>query len=343
MKKLEILSHKVVAQEENKYLSFPDIIQDQKDHKKIYMVYRSGDNHHPTYSNLHILVSEDEGENWEEKITIPSHMRKHGKVWNCPRFSYYPSYGSLNIICDTKNSINETEAIFEIFIIQIFTDTYDYIKIKTEMRGMVPDKIVKFKNKLYCANHTVDIANRTLTQLINCSQDNGRTWYDCKILARKPRTNMFCEANIVNFHDKYLLAYLRDNTHASVNTDGKMAANKFYKYISYDGENWQPHKTLPIYGHRMTTYFDKKTSNLFCSYRNTKKFGVSMMSCWLTEEGIEKDIKTIQINEESAFNLYHCGYTGLVMLDNDIILVASYIKVDENYPFIKTCKIQFNP
>jgi len=341
-----IKSYKTIAKRKNLYLSFPDIIQSRHNKSKFFLVYRSADNHHPTYSSLHLLSSENEGNTWKKVNRFDLTMRRNGRVWNCPRFSYFPD-GSLNIICDTKDSTSEKEAEFKIYILKTFDEWMNYSIQNTGMRGMVPDRVIKFKNNLYCANHIVDNQNKTLTQLINHSTDNGKTWYDCNILARSPQVQP-CEASLVSFFNQYLIAYIRNNKRSYViNEDGGIEPQKILKYITEDGINWWPCISPKIYGHRITAnfYHPKKypTSEdiLLMSYRNTLEKCISVSSMKIDSRGEgESEIETIKI-DDTAGSIYHCGYTGLAKCDSGDYLVAYYLQEDKmKKPFIKLCKFE---
>ena len=329
----KILDYNIVKRKKLQYLSFPDIVKSRKGRNKYFLVFRSADSHHPNYSYLHFLVSTDSCKTWVEERRFRLTLKEDGKVWNCPRLCYFPADGSLNIICDTKSSRNEITAKFRVYIIKTYNDGKSFLPIQlTAMQGMVPDKIVEFKGNLYCANHIRDISHNTLTQLINRSIDGGKTWYDCSILARS-RFNFFCEASVVNYQDKYLIAYLRDNRRNYQN---------IYKYISYNGMEWKKWGKLKnIYGHRPTAILEPKNSRLFISYRNTKKISLSIMTCKLNNKGKEKEIEVIDIDKEIFENKYHFGYTGITKLNNNNYCVVYYFQGNHGVPFIKSCFIEY--
>ena len=336
MSKLKIQDYQIIAEDEKKYLSFPDIIQSVYNSDKFFIVYREADYHHPTYSSLHFLKSTDKGLTWKCSKKWKLSMKENGYVWNCPRLCYLPD-GSLNIVCDTKSSRDERTAEFKIFILKSFNDGTTFEKVcKTEMRGMVPDKIISFKKNLFCANHVVDLENETLTQLVNGSRDGGKTWYDCHIVARNKQYR-FCEASVINFKNKYLLAYLRDNRY-DLSAEGKMIPRFIQKFASKDGIHWRPWGSFHIYGHRITCLYED--NRLFASLRNTKHIGITLVTAELDDIAQEKKKSFIQIEDESYDNLFHCGYTGLVKNENELMVVY-YIKKDKPNPFIKLCRLTY--
>lgn len=334
---------RIIDKRENIYISFPDVIKSIYHDNKFFMIYRSADNHHPTWSFLHLLVSHDKCKTWEKIKKI--HTLKDEYVWNCPRL-YYNSTKQLSIVCDIKNSTNELYADFNILIITIDNEEigkFSSISYReTQMKGMVPDKVFSFKNKLFCANHLVDRQNRTLTQLINCSRDDGKTWYDCSILARKSK-NQFCEASIINYKDKFLIAYLRDNKRTNSGNNSSINncscyARLIYKYKSYDGISWEYMNALPVWGHRITTLLEG--DKLIASYRNTKEAKLSVLTADIDKDGNEYNIEILDADSEKYENLFHFGYTGLVKCDENKYFLVYYIKNDEENPYIKSCFLE---
>jgi len=324
----KIIDHNIVKQKKGKYLSFPDIIQSKQNKNRFFMAYRSGEGHHPLNSFIRFLVSEDKCETWKEVYNFYLSLEKDGKVWNCPRLSYFPD-GSLNIICDTKSSLIEKKAIFSVLILKTYNEGGSFSITNSGMRGMVPDKAIPFKNKLFCANHIHDHKHNLLTQLVNISRDKGKTWHDCSILARD-KGHLFCEASLINYKDNFLLAYIRDN---------RLGHHLIRKYISFNGFNWESHGVLPVYGHRPTAILDG--NRVFVAYRDTKNITLAVTTAILTRKGKETNIETISIDQELKDNKYHYGYTGMAKISKNLYYVAYYITQEESLPFIKGCFLEW--
>jgi sucrose-6-phosphate hydrolase SacC (GH32 family) len=329
----KILGYNKIIQNDEKYLSFPDIIQSEKNKNKFFLVYRSGESHHPLNSYLHFLVSEDYCETWTEYKSFPLYLHKHGKVWNCPRFSYLPDH-SLNIICDTKTSTNEVSAIFEIYMLKSFDDGETFSLKKTGIKGMVPDRIIKFKSKLFCANHIFDKSTFNLAQFVNISKDKGLSWNNKYLIAQTKRQK-FCEASLINFKNEYLMAYLRDNKRNKNGTRNRY----IYKYISRDGFNWSRNGKIPFYGHRVTAFVEN--DRLFASFRNTKDITLTVITSQLNKSGNEKNIEFINIDQEYPKRLFDFGYSGMVKCKDNIYIIVYYIRNDEVNPYIKSCFFEY--
>ena len=207
------------------YLSFPDIVKSPKKPDTFFMVYRSGNGHHPTSSSLILKKSIDNGRSWDTIQEVELNLEKHGRVWNCPRLSYIGNV--LYIVCDTKSGTYERAAQFKtVFLVSI--DEGETIKIlETPIPGMVPDKIIPYQSKYFCANHKIKNVNNELIQLVSWSED-GVVWYNTNIMANS-NTQQFCEASVVNMNEQYLIAYLRDNSGHKKN---------IYTVRSIDGIKW---------------------------------------------------------------------------------------------------------
>lgn len=315
---------KIVAQDKNKYLSFPDIIADKDDKNTFYLTYREADRHHPSISKLIVKKSTNQGNNWKKIYEHGLNMYSDKWVWNCPRLSYLPD-GKLYIFCDMKNNLSEKRAEFQILKIDIKEGISTWV-----MTGMVPDHIIKYNGDLFCANHKLSDDKNSIYQLVNRSKDQGNTWDDRNILARDPNHD-FCEASVINHQNKHLIAYLRDNR-----VKFGTCNNPIQKYISVDGYSWKYKQTLPINGHRVTAIIDK--NKVFASFRNTENHSLSVFSEILDDQGGSKVIDVKDIEEEKVENMYHFGYSGLVKCNEDSFLLTYYIQQEKPNPVIKVCK-----
>lgn len=312
----------IIAKKERYYLSFPDIIQSKENSNRFFVVYREGDGHHPTKSKLFLMKSENKGNTWRTIKSFILTLKNNGMVWNCPRLSYIDH--SLVIICDAKSSTKETMSFFSTFILKSNNEGRTFSVTKTDLPGMVPDKIIKFKNKLFCANHKIKSEKNDLIQLISWSRDNGKTWYDTNILAHNLECQ-FCEASIVNIDNDYLITYLRDNSGHIRN---------IYKTTSQDGIFWGEPKKLPIFGQRVTA-IKEEDNTIIGTYRNTIDCKLSLFK----ENLIDEKISIYDIDWEYPTNLYHFGYTGISKIEDNNYLIVYYSKQNEDNPLIKLATI----
>ncbi len=323
-----LLETKVVVKKEKEYCSFPDIIQSKKNPNKLFLVYREGTAHHPDKSSLVLLISMNEGKTWEETHRFPLSLKKDKMVWNCPRLSYIDSDDSFNIICDTKDGRIEKLANFKTFFLKSFNDGEKFYLFKTPLIGMVPDKIVPFKDKLFLGNHKIKSTKNDLVQLVNWTRGDEEVWYDCNLVANHP-DRQYCEGSFVNIDDEYMIAYLRDN---------QWHFKSVYYTKSTDGINWSEPKPLgSIMGQRVTAIRDKDL--IIGAYRNTSDIKVSL---FYHPIGKENDVKSFDIDSEIRDNLYHFGYTGITKISKNTFAVAYYIQNKENNPFIKIAFVKRN-
>ena len=166
------ISSKIILQN-NSYLSFPDIIHNPYKPRQYFIIFREGNSHHPTWSNLILMCSEDSGKKWTIIKKFSMDLEKNGFVWNCPRFYYNTIEQSLNIICDIKNTTTESTAHFKILNLKSYDEGRSFTRTLTEMPGMVPDKVLAFKGRLYCANHKIKPDGHKVAQLVSWSRTMG--------------------------------------------------------------------------------------------------------------------------------------------------------------------------
>lgn len=325
----EITNTKTIAKDKKKYLSFPDIIQSPINPNKLFIVYREGDGHHPYSSALIVLESTNKGRTWKQTHKFKSSLKKHNKVWNCPRLSYTDenSKSFLNIVCDAKNGTSERIATFSTTRFISDNDGKSFSANPLPFIGMVPDKIIKFKDKYLCANHKIKAPNNSLIQLVNWNKIGSKdAWYNCNVVANST-TKQYCEASIVNVNNEYLIAYLRDNS-------GHF--NKIDYTKSKDGITWDKPKSLNgVWGQRVTAIKDENM--ILGTYRNTIDARVSLFYHHI---GKEKEVKVFDIDQEYKNNLYHFGYTGIAQTSPNTFIVVYYIMNNEDWPFIKIAYIK---
>ncbi len=323
----------IISRSRKKYLSFPDIIKSPHVDKRFFMVYREGNSHHPTWSNLILMQSNNNGRTWKKKEKFHLELEDNNYVWNCPRLSYVDD--ALYITCDQKSSTFERTAHFKIVHL-ISRETGIFETQETGMPGMVPDKIIPFKGKLFCANHKVKNVKNHLIQLVSWSKGDG-LWYDTNIMAHS-YDKQFCEASVVNMGE-YLIAYLRNNSGHK---------RKAHTVKCYDGINWSEPKKLPIFGQRVTAI--KEGDKVIGAYRNSDKvYSMGTFTeppkntCYLSifeHDVITDEITISHIDEEYASNQYHFGYTGIAKVSDNLYLVVYYIKKDAPYPYIKLAFVE---
>ena len=326
----KVNSYSTVEKDRHRYLSFPDIIKSPLNENRLFLVYREGNSHHPTWSKLILQKSEDNGRTWDKQQEFPLNIDEDKYVWNCPRLSYVDN--TLYITCDQKSGVFEKMAHFKTVHLTSTTEGQFFKIQETPFPGMVPDKIISFKNKLFCANHKIKSFRNGLIQLVSWSKDNGRLWYDTNIMAHDNH-KQFCEASVVNMGD-YLIGYLRDNSGHR---------RESYTVSSNDGICWNEPEKLPIFGQRITALKDEdKKDSIVGAFRNTDPTDLfaPMLKVSAFEHDIENDeIILSDIDLEYPENQYHFGYTGMVRTNPDEYIIAYYIKNNDGNPYIKLAYI----
>ena len=335
---LKVLKYKTIAKDKHTYLSFPDIIKSPVKKDRLFLIYREGDSHHPIWSKLILQMSSNNGETWDKVAEFSVSLEHHGCVWNCPRLSYIDN--NLHIICDQKSSTQERTAMFKTVILVSMDEGISFHAKETPLPGMVPDKIISFKNKLFCANHKVKSSKNDLIQLVSWSRDNGKTWYDTNIMAHS-LDKQFCEASVVSTGDR-LISYLRDNSGHQRN---------IYTVTSEDGIHWSKPKKLPIFGQRVTALKDEDRDRyVIGAFRNTYipniyPFEYELESPKLEvsafEHNLDNDkIEVSKIDWEHPENQYHYGYTGIVRTAPNEYIIAYYIRQNRRNPYVKLAFVE---
>jgi len=325
---LSVIKKGIIQSNKDYYLSFPDIVKSKQNHN-YYLVYRSGNAHHPVSSSLCLFVSNDQCKTWNKMDSVGASLFSIGFVWNCPRFSFKENK-KLVIFCDTKNHTEERKATFK--IVSLDVDEHEQqAQLKnmslTEINGMVPDRLVNFQNKVLFCVHKRDKHINNLIEIVYWSRDNGKTFHDCNLMA-KEKDKDFCEASIVNYNDKCLYAYLRENT---------KQIRPMYLSKSLDGINWDKPKELSFYGHRPTVNVISKYE-IMGTYRDTSQIAV----CWFIHNLKTNKISTGIIDTERKENIFNFGYSSFVQLDIDLFYCVYYIKNTQQKPLIKYALLKRN-
>lgn len=325
----------IIAKNKKKYISFPDIVKSPKKDGRFFLVYREGNSHHPIWSKIILMKSDNYGKTWKNQQEFPLKMKKNNYVWNCPRLSYVDDV--LYITCDQKSSVFEGGAHFKTVHLTSTTEGQFFRLQETMLPGMVPDKIIEFKDKLLCANHKIkssaaSYTHNGLVQLVSWSRDRGKTWYDTNIMADSDKQK-YCEASIVNMGD-YLIAYLRENSGHR---------RHLYTVTSQDGIFWSKPKKISVFGQRATAI--REGDKTIVTIRDTDVTYANLHPgedpepvCHVSifEHDIKNDkISIDHIDWEHRDSQYHFGYTGIAKVSNNKYLVAYYIMQEANYPFIK--------
>lgn len=304
------------------YSSFPDIVRCTDD--SYLVVYREGDQHHPTASKLVFLRSKD-GIVWEREDFASAAIAEHGYVFNCPRFSKIGN--TIYLCCDTKSSTKEAEAKWQI-LMWISTDGRVFIPVDTGISGMVPDKILKIKNKMIMGYHYIEPIsnsnNKRLVQMMATSFDGGIIWRDRTTIAVDDKHN-FCEGSIVALDEKNLVCYMRNN---------KSALLKAHYCFSTDcGHTWNKPQQMACMGHRINASIKKKepySGLIVGTFRNTINRSVSLFV-----QNFQRDkFQILTIDTESNDSLWDYGYTGWVENSDGSLMVVYYIKRNKPNPEI---------
>lgn len=304
----------IITNNPNKYISFPDLIY----FKDQYIcVFREADAHHPKESWLTILKSND-GKIWKRRNFAAASLEHQGFVFNCPRLSVVD--GVVWLVCDTKTSQQERNSEWDIIGWHSDDGKSWNVVMDFKIEGMVPDRIIKHKNKYLMGYHIIE--NNSLVQMVATSND-CKHWRDRSTIATSNK-NQYCEGSIVDIAGS-LICFLRDNKNP--------LAQARYS-ISHDGHTWTEPIKLGLPAQRIVAGVKKKEpykNHIIATYRDTLNKTVSL---FIMDLAAEKLI-TIEVDKEHRENnLYDFGYTGWVENNDGSISIVYYIQKDNKKPVI---------
>ncbi len=210
----------VIAQNDEMYLSFPDVVQ--AGDGRLVLVYREADAHVATRSRLVLADSHDQGRTWVNRryLDAPLTLSTDGAVWNCPRIVAQRD-GGLTILCDLSQTppgatapVPESQRRFRTFIWRSFDHGRSWsTRRPTRIQGLVPDRLLELSGDTWMVgSHYHSLRHfGTLTQVATFTHDAGETWTTVSIVAEVPGMQ-FCEGSVARCPGGQLVCYLRENS-----------------------------------------------------------------------------------------------------------------------------------
>lgn len=316
-----------LAYDANLYSSFPDIINFNS---KYYVIYREGDSHHPVNSNL-ILLKSNDSVNWTRELFARASIEENGFVFNCPKFSVVES--KLVICCDIKSSTSENKSDWKILSWESNDGDNWTLPRDLNIFGMVPDRILKYRNKHVMAFHFIEHEfSERLVQMLAISYDGGKSWRDRTTIAVDDSHN-YCEGSIVQYDNNKFICYMRNN---------RSAISRSYFSVTLDGmQTWSKPKQMQCFGHRFVSGVKKKepySGSILGTFRNTVSRTISMF----LHQVLKDKFFVFTIDTESNDSLWDFGYTGWTEADDGSLMVVYYIKRNKVNPEICLVNIELN-
>ena len=318
--------------------------------EELFVVYRESD-HHVAEGYTRICLTH---KSKKQRFSTPEVISKSSHRFNCPRLSVIGD--TLWLICDEVViadkgkffKLENDESKTKIFLWK----TQDGIKwegpIKTNVKGIVPDRICPTDDGFLIATHTkiyfgkksrnkkVEHIQREyagyLAQNIWHANDIEGEWTKHP-LCHNEGYNL-CEASVCRLKDNRYLTLMRENSALGLPS---------FACFSRDGITWSnPIETRMFGCHRPVTG-QLKSGNLLTTYREA--FGSFLPGLWAkntfacltSKSSIQEDfVKSIILPlDHDNSKKSDSGYTGWVQLPDESIFIVNYITKDAPRPYIK--------
>lgn len=269
--RIDILDSGIIAQDEERYLSFPDVVLTSTG--ALLAVYRDADIHYPAdtpTTELVLIESHDQGDSWKnsrEFPVYPKHRPQQDFAWHCPRLQRM-SDGRIAFLCD----ITQPPGFLpEIFISFSEDDGKTWsTPVDTGARGIMPDRLLELsKTEWVFAYHWKDYDVGTLAEYLYATEDAGESWQFRSKVGADARYSL-CEASLIQLPDSRLVAYLRENSFLHMPT--------YVCYSEDKGHTWSEPQPHPTSGHRPSAGVLDDGSVLL-TYRNVA--GEPGLTAWL--------------------------------------------------------------
>lgn len=279
--------------------------------------------------NVCICESNDFGKTWSERKILQKKIDDNGR-WDCSRLC---KLKDESIILLSTWYLNNDETKKESYVyFWKFDNNFNYINgpIKSNINGIVPDKIIELDDRWILSTHENKNDGKRETYLYT-SFDKGLNWNKTHL----SHTDIYdvCETSIVAIDNSILVALMRENSGQGIDC---------LKTISYDkGETWSEIYKMPIPACHRPIISKLNSGNYLITYRfdyaKMDRKGIHgniFMGCICTKEDLlEKNrdnIKTriFPIDYDRNVNS-NCGYSGQIQFDDGKIYVTAHI-VDDN-------------
>ncbi len=269
--RISILGSEVIAQDESRYLSFPDVVLTRAG--SLLAMYRDADIHYPAdtpSTELVVIESEDQGRTWGNArifSAYPANRPQSEFAWHCPRLMQM-SDGRIAFLCDITQP---PKFLPEIYISLSEDNGKSWsTPVDTGARGIMPDRLIELSETEWVfAYHWKDYDVGMLGEFLFATEDAGKTWGLRSKVGSDPRYSL-CEASLIQLPDTRLVSYMRENSFLHLPT---------FVSISEDrGHTWSEAKVHPSSGHRPSAGVLEDGSVLL-TYRNVA--GQPGLSAWI--------------------------------------------------------------
>jgi len=222
----------------------PDIIELPSG--RLMLVYSDNDDHWSQENQiLTLLASDDEGETWFKHKEIGSRdIRKGEERYVTPRLSRLKD-GRLVVLID-QNDYTHFHEDQPPGILAFWSEDDGETwtgEQETGIMGFEPDRMMDLPDgRLAVLSHVMIGETRAYAEIMHCSDDGGKTWYNNATIAHDGH-HFFCEGALVILNDgKELACVMRENHSGGISS--------FVSFSQDNGNTWSSPQRLPFAIHR---------------------------------------------------------------------------------------------
>lgn len=222
----------------------PDVVQTPSG--KLLLVYSDTDGHWSQENQvLTILASDDLGRTWQKHAEVDrADLRKGDERMVTPRLSQLAD-GRLAVLIDHDDfgHFHEDQPSGNwVYWSHDEGETWDGPHV-TGIRGFEPDRMMDLPDgRLAVCSHLMRGASQCYAEIISCSDDGGRMWYEQATVAHDGY-HFFCEGALVVLDGgKELACVMRENHSAGIPS--------YVAFSSDNGRTWSEPQMMPFALHR---------------------------------------------------------------------------------------------
>jgi hypothetical protein len=319
-----------VVQDEDFYLSFPDVALARDGH--LVLVYRQADAHVAGESQLCLLHSDDGGASWGRRLDLdePLSIDRDGGVWNCPRIVCQRD-GGLTVICDASfvpagrdSATGESERRFRTYIWRSFDGGRTWsARRSTPIQGLVPDRLLELSDDtwLIASHHESLRYFDTFRQIVTLTGVAGENW-NLTVPIAEVRGLRFCEGSICHQPSGALVCFMRENSLRNIPVHRC--------YSSDGGLHWSLPHPCRFIGHRPVAGV-LRSGRTLVTYRDATvadPTSAPRLPChaatmaWVGDPFDEASGAVLTLERDQSAVLGDYGYSGWVQLRDDTIFCA---------------------
>ena len=228
----------------DRFTKNPDIVQLKSG--RLLLVYSDNDQHWSLESQiLTILSSDDLGRTWSKLCEVDrADLRKGDERLVTPRLSYLSDERLAVIVDHDDYSHFQEDQPPGNWIYWSSDDGKTWTDHQTtDIKGFEPDRIMELPDwRLAVCTHVMRRESQEFAEIMSCSDDGGKTWYENATIAHDGY-HRFCEGALVILDGGQELACVMRENHSS-------GIPSFVSFSKDMGKSWSEPQIMPFALHR---------------------------------------------------------------------------------------------